>query len=407
MNITTKQKYNEPVLRFPEFSGKWEVKKLSDVARITTGSTPSTSNSKYYGGHRLFVSPADLAQNRYIFETKTTLTESGFLNGREVQKGSVLFVCIGSTIGKVGQCSVNCLTNQQINALFAKSHSLNDFIFSLLEKKAPRIKLMAGVQAIPQINKSDFSKFKFNFPNFPEQQKIASFLTSVDTKIEQLRKKKSLLEKYKKGMMQKLFNQELCFKDNEGNDYPDWKEMKLSDETKVYDGTHQTPKYVKSGVPFYSVEHITADQFSKTKFISEEVFEQERNRVAIEKGDILMTRIGSVGVAKYISWDVRASFYVSLALIKVSSKIVGEYLAQYITDDSFQRELWKRTIHVAFPIKINLGEIGNCFIRIPKQEEQQKIANFLSALDQKIDLVTSELKQAQTFKKGLLQQMFV
>ena len=120
-----------------------------------------------------------------------------------------------------------------------------------------------------------------------------------------------------------------------------------------------------------------------------------------------MTRIGSVGVVKFIDWDVRASFYVSLALIKNSSKFNARYLAQYIQGQSFQRELWKRTIHVAFPKKINLGEIGNCSVTLPCSDEQQKIAHFLSAIDQKITLIDTELKQARTFKKGLLQKMFI
>ena len=86
--------------------------------------------------------------------------------------------------------------------------------------------------------------------------------------------------------MQKIFSQELRFKDAKGNDYPDWEEKKLGDFLKYYDGTHQTPKYVEKGVPFYSVEHITANQFVKTKYISEEVFYKENKRVKLEKGDI-------------------------------------------------------------------------------------------------------------------------
>src|SRR5690606_3121764 len=120
-----------------------------------------------------------------------------------------------------------------------------------------------------------------------------------------------------------------------------------------------------------------------------------------------MTRIGSIGKARYIDWDVRPSFYVSLALIKNNPSFSGKYLSQYINATPFQRELWKRIIHVAFPQKINLGELGKCIVKLPAIEEQTKIANFLSAIDKKIELVNTQIENTQQFKKGLLQQMFV
>lgn len=155
--------------------------------------------------------------------------------------------------------------------------------------------------------------------------------------------------------------------------------------TSIYDGTHQTPKYVEKGVPFYSVEHVTSNNFEKTKFITEEVFEKENKRVKIERQDILMTRIGSIGVSKYIDWDVRASFYVSLALIKKPINHSAKFINQLISTINFKKELWKRTIHVAFPKKINLGEIGQCSIIIPSIKEQEKISSFLSSVDDRIE----------------------
>lgn len=217
----------------------------------------------------------------------------------------------------------------------------------------------------------------------------------------------SLLEQYKKGCMQQIFSLVIRFKDDNGKVYPDWDLKKMKEVKKIYDGTHMTPNYQDTGIPFYSVEHVTANDFSKTKFINREVFEKENKRVKLERGDILMTRIGDIGTSKYIDWDVEASFYVSLALIKHSSNLDNSYLDQYIKSHGFQHELHKRIIHVAFPKKINLGEIGECLIRIPVLEEQQKIANFLSAIDTKINLVNTQLQQTRQFKKGLLQQMYV
>jgi type I restriction enzyme S subunit len=283
------------------------------------------------------------------------------------------------------------------------------YISCLLKSWKLRKQIMTIAQGtkVLSLSAGRVSNLKLNLPSLPEQQKIASFLSAVDEKIQQLTKKKALLEQYKKGVMQQLFSGQLRFKDENGNTYPDWEEKRLAKFLKYYDGTHQTPKYVEKGVPFYSVEHITRNQFSKTKFITEEVFEKENKRVKLEKGDILMTRIGDIGTARLIDWDVRASFYVSLALLKQNPSYDSTYLNQYISSVPFQKELWAKTIHVAFPKKINLGEIGNCKAQLPCIEEQQKIASYLSGIDTKIESVNNQITQTQTFKKGLLQQIFV
>ena len=176
--------------------------------------------------------------------------------------------------------------------------------------------------------------------------------------------------------------------------------------SKIYDGTHQTPTYVNSGIPFYSVEHVTANQFSKTKYISEDVYKNESKRVKIERGDVLMTRIGDIGTARYVDWNVRASFYVSLALIKTTKGLDSKYLNQYIASPFFQRELWKRTIHVAFPRKINLGEIGKCELYIPALEEQQKIALFLSNVNEWIENLRGQKEKLEEYKLGMMQKIF-
>jgi type I restriction enzyme S subunit len=148
--------------------------------------------------------------------------------------------------------------------------------------------------------------FKMRVPTLPEQRKIADFLTAVDGRIGQLIQKKALLEDYKKDVMQQLFTQAIRFKDDHGNDFPDWEEKKLKAVAKIYDGTHTTPSYTETGVPFYSVEHLTRGCFQQTKFISEEVFEKENKRVKLERGDVLMTRIGDIGTSRHLDWDLRA-----------------------------------------------------------------------------------------------------
>jgi len=197
-----------PKLRFAEFrgSGEWEEKKLGDVAEIITGNTPSTKESENYDGNFLFVSPADITGRRYITQTKTTLSEIGFSKTRHISANSVLFVCIGSTIGKVAQNKFECATNQQINSVVPVNGYSSSFLYSLLENSTFKIASLAGRQAVPIINKSLFSSIELFFPpTIEEQQKIALCLSSLDEFITSQAEKIEALKEHKKGLMQGLF----------------------------------------------------------------------------------------------------------------------------------------------------------------------------------------------------------
>ena len=186
----------------------------------------------------------------------------------------------------------------------------------------------------------------------------------------------------------------------------DWEVKEVKKIAKIYDGTHSTPNYVDYGIPFYSVEHITSNNFKNTKFISEEVFFNENKRVKLERGDILMSRIGDIGTAKYIDWDVNASFYVTLALFKkITEKIDFKFITFSINSSVFAKELHKRTLHVAFPKKINLGDIGKCKIPLPPLPEQKKIADCLSTWDVAIEKQNALINALTQRKKALMQQL--
>lgn len=196
-----------PSLRFPEFqnAGEWVKKKISDLGKVVTGSTPKTSKREYYGGEKHFVSPADITELRFIEKTKTTLTEEGFAQTRHIKAESILFVCIGSTVGKVAQNTVECATNQQINSVIPDSNNWNSFVYYLLSKHADAIAAIAGKQAVPIINKSLFSSVELLVPEHREQQRIADCLSSLDGLIAAQAEQIAALKEHKRGLMQQLF----------------------------------------------------------------------------------------------------------------------------------------------------------------------------------------------------------
>lgn len=196
----------------------------------------------------------------------------------------------------------------------------------------------------------------------------------------------------------------LRLKDSEGREFPEWGGKCLEKIASIYDGVHQTPNYVETGVPFVSVENIN-DLENTNKFISLEDFKKDF-KVYPEKDDILMTRIGDIGTSALVPKEGFA-YYVSLALIKTKKNaIIPKFLNQYIKSNIFQHELYKRSLQYAFPKKINKGEIGKCVVKVPSLPEQQKIADLLTTVDHQIDIQSQRVEAMKTRKKGLLQKIF-
>ena len=160
----------------------WEVKKLGDIAIIATGSTPPTRDSANYGDEFLFVSPADLGDEKDVIDTQRKLTKKGFAISRRFPRDSILFVCIGS-IGKCGVASVDLTTNQQINAIFPSPAFSTDYLYYTVCAAAPKVRALAGEQVIPIVNKTQFSETPVSLPSIPEQRAIAAALSDMDALI--------------------------------------------------------------------------------------------------------------------------------------------------------------------------------------------------------------------------------
>lgn len=408
MTEENKSVKNFPNLRFPGFEGEWEVRKMGDIAnKIGDGlhGTPDyTDGSDYY-----FINGNNLINGKIeIYENTKKVSVSTFLKNDKNLKENTLLISINGTIGSIAKYNNEKIMLGKSVGYFNFNNN-SDFIYFTLHTKSIQDYFVSELtgSTIKNLSLKTLRETNIYLPSSEEQSKISHFLSLIDNRIQTQKKIIEQLKTLMKASREKMFSQKLRFKNENDDFYSEWKSTKLKNISQIFDGTHQTPKYVKKGIPFYSVENVTANNFSVTKYISEEVFIKENNRVKIEKGDILMTRIGDIGTVKYIDWNVNASFYVSLALIKSNNDNNSKYLAQYISSDKFQNELWNRTIHVAFPKKINLGEIGECLLKIPCIEEQIKIANFLSSIQEKIETEKQILEKVELQKKFLLANLFV
>ncbi|MCK4259331.1 MAG: restriction endonuclease subunit S [Halanaerobiales bacterium] len=200
----TMQQFLTKKKRLPGFTGEWEVKRLGEIANIETGSTPPTNDLNNYGNEYLFVSPADLGNSKYIKETEKRLSLKGFSLSRKFSKNSILFTCIGSTIGKSGIAPFELTSNQQINAILPNETYSTEYVYYMLKHLSLKIKSSASVQAVPIINKSTFEFIQITIPSLAEQQAIAQILSDMDSEIESLEEKLAKYKAIKQGMMQEL-----------------------------------------------------------------------------------------------------------------------------------------------------------------------------------------------------------
>jgi type I restriction enzyme S subunit len=280
---------------------------------------------------------------------------------------------------------------------------------------------------------SQLALLNLNLPSLPEQQKIASFLTAVDDKINQLSKKAELLEQYKKGVIQKIFKQEIRFKptsakatagrDNGGNDYPDWEERKLGEVIEFFN----TNSYSRSLLNYNngSVKNIHYGDIH-TKFKSNFDITQENVPYINENVDLSKIKseqycqIGDLIIAD-ASEDYK-DIGKAIEIVNLNDEKVVAGLHTYIARDKEQvaigfkgylfrseyirKQIMKLATGVSV-LGISKGNLASMSIFIPCLEEQQKIASFLTSIDRKIEQVNTQLEKAKIWKKGLLQKMFV
>ena len=239
-------------------------------------------------------------------------------------------------------------------------------------------------------------------PSKEEQTKIASFLSSVDDKITQLTQEHELLSEFKKGMMQQLFSQTMRFKADDGSDFEDWEERTLGEVSTTFSGgtpTSSNKLFYEGQIPFIKSGEIS--QSNTAQFINELALANSSAKL-VKKGDLLYALYGATSGQVAIAQLEGA---INQAVLCIRSKtLVTNYLYNFLL---FKKEEILSTYLQGGQGNLSASILKEIDIPTPCLEEQTKIANFLSAIDQKIDNVAAQIDQAKIWKKGLLQQMFV
>lgn len=390
----------------------WEVKNVSESCLIKARiGWQGLKKSEYMSsGDYLLITGTDFDNGQVNWKSCAYVSKARYEQDSNIKiRPQDILISKDGTIGKVaylGMIPKAGTLNSGIFVIRANDRKIDQVFLSKIfmsfyfEEFLNR--LVAG-STINHLYQKDFVKFCFPLPNSEEQVAIAAALSDVDSLISALTKKIEKKKAIKQGLMQQL----LTGKKRLPGFNDKWKSMLLGDIAEVKDGTHQTPKYVKSGgKPFYSVENVTADDFKNVKHISLEEHKALTSNYRIEKGDVLMTRIGSIGCCKYVDWDVDASFYVSLALLKINEKYDSKFISYLSNIKSFKEEVMLNSLVFAIPQKINLGNISLIKVYIPTSKaEQTAIANILSDCDSEIAALEEKRDKYKEIKQGMMQQL--
>ena len=384
-----------PKLRFPEFSGEWETKKLREVAKITSGGTPNRSKPNYWNGNIPWITTS-LIDFTDITCSNEFITEEGLNNSsaKLFSIGTILMAMYGQgkTRGRVAILDIEASTNQACAAIISKKNINNKFLFQFLVGNYESIRNLSNEGGQKNLSGGLLKSLNISFPiNLDEQKKIASFLTSVDKKIELLQEKAALLEEYKKGVMQHIFSQQIRFKpdlsgvegDDDGNEYPDWEEKRLGNILTI--GSGRDYKHLEEGdIPVYGTGGLMC-------YVNDFLF---------DGASVGIGRKGTIDKPIFLKgkfWTVDTLFY---------THSFNECLPKFVYY-LFLTINWYRYNEASGVPSLSKATIEKIIVSIPNKKEQTKIADLLSNIDDKIELVNSQLHNTQNFKKGLLQQMFV
>nr|WP_321520911.1 restriction endonuclease subunit S [uncultured Macellibacteroides sp.] len=394
---------NVPKLRFPEFTGEWEEKKLGEIMDYTKGYAFQSEHYLSKGVRIIRVSDLGAREIKsegdkiYIDERITSNLEK-----YKLYKEDIIITTVGSKPDMVDSSvgrgifinkDNEGLLNQNMLKINKSEKVNNKFLIGYIntDKYFRYIKLIQrGNANQSNITVVDLLEYEIYLPSLPEQTKIASFLTAVDEKLTQLKKKKTLLEQYKKGIMQKLFSQELRFKEDNNQDFPDWQEKTLGEISKITNGNgdvQDASLEAKEGwYPFYDRSEIV-------KYLDRYTFDGE---AVIYPGE------GQSFFPRY--FNGKYGLHQRCYTIKdYCANIHGKYLYYYLSTQN--------NYFVAFAVgstvpSLRLDTFQQAKVFIPSLPEQQKISNFLSSIDEKISHCSAQIEKMEAWKKGLLQQMF-
>ena len=383
-----------PVLRFKDDEGEeypeWEAGSLEDFVKFSKGRGISRADVTEEGSCKCIRYGELYTLYKETISVIYSRTNAPISELVLSQKYDVVMPSSGETALDI--VSASCVLaggvalGGDVNILRSQQNGI--FLAYYLNSKRREIARYAQGISVIHLYAVHLKRVDIALPCIQEQQKIANFLSSVDTRIEQLEKKKALLEQYKKGLMQKLFSQEIRLKDDQGEEYPEWEFCRFTELFNV--------------VPTKKFQIMKSDILPEGKY---KVVDQGKEMIAgfsNAKNKLLPVIDGVIiygdhtTVVKFVDFDFIVGADGTKILSTSDCRCI-RYLYYCVEFHNITAEGYKRHFSI----------IKDITLPVPTKIEQQKIANLLSSVDRKIELIKEQINQTRGFKKGLLQQMFV
>ncbi|MDZ4954708.1 restriction endonuclease subunit S [Clostridium perfringens] len=399
---------NVPKLRFNGFDGELKSFKFKQLVKLQRGSSPRPI-VKYITDSDdgvNWIKIGDVSKGETIINsTKEKITKEGALKSRFVQVGDLIL----SNSMSYGRPYIMGIDGYIHDGWFVlrdyENNFKRDYLCQLLTSSViqKQYKKLAAGGVVDNISSELVNSVSIKLPSLQEQEKIVNFLSKVDSIIEKQEKKVQYWNSYKKGMMQKIFSQKIRFKDENGMDYPEWKINKIENIATIEMGFTPSTKNDEAwngNIEWLSIAGMNSKYiYSGNKKISSEIL-GKRKLVPIDT--LIMSfklTIGRLAIVKkeIVTNEAICQFYWK------SKDISNEYMYAYLSVINIE----SFGCRAAKGITLNTESLNSIVVKLPCLEEQTKIANFLSNIDNIIEKESKKLEELKQWKKGLLQQLFV
>lgn len=397
------EQINTPELRFPGFEDKWVYKDFDDCIKIKTKLVDPRLDKYQNLPH---IGPANIEKNTGKILSYKLVKAENLVSGKfHFNENDIIYGKINPQLQKICLPQFEGLSSADAYPLSCLD-VFNKFIYySLFTQRFYKYSVSVSMRTgMPKINREELKNFKFVIPSYAEQKEIGDFFSKLDRQIELEEEKLELLEQQKKGYMQKIFSQELRFKDENGNSYPDWSIKKIEDISKVNKGftpnTKNDEYWDELNENWLSIAGMTQKYLYKgNKGITEK---GASKHVKVDKDTLIMSfklTLGKLAIVKEPIYTNEAICH----FVWKESNVNTEYMYYYLNSiniSTFGAQAVKG-------VTLNNDSINSIIVKLPVIQEQNKIAYFFNKLDKLIEKQSSKVELLKQRKQGLLQKMFV
>ncbi|WP_063860818.1 restriction endonuclease subunit S, partial [Porphyromonas gingivalis] len=387
-----------PPLRFPEFADEWKQTTLGETCSVIGGGTPSTDVDDYWNGDIQWFTPSEIGVNKFVSRSERTITEQGMNNsGAKLLPLGTILLTTRATIGEASIATCPCTTNQGCQSLVINRRiTTTEFVYQKVETLKRELFSRANGSTFKEISASEVRSIPISLPSLAEQEKIASFLSLIDERIQSCSETIKEIKTLKAGLLSLRVYQAdkqyvpLSYFGEMKHGYP-FKSTSYDE-----DGTHRI-------VTISNVSGARYADMSKCNYLAELPHDIQQHQI-LSRNDILISLTGNVGRVSFCLADGDL-LNQRVGVLSLCDEAYKEYIYQVLSDWRFEMSMVACGQGAA---QLNISKSNVEGYLVPyEQSEYQEIGNFFSLLDDRIEIEEALLKQYEMQKKYLLRQMFI